>query len=108
MKREIVTARDMFRVPEWVQAIIYTLSLCALCFALFSYTIPREKVVKYVMSKPSIYVVAVNKYYNLDGRIIWSLEYTVDGEMQVPANFDSEERMISFQQYLYRIGVREE
>lgn len=106
MKLEIVRATNMFRVPEWVQVLLYTISLCALCFALFAYTIQRERVVKYSQAKPSVYVVAHNQYMNLDGSTIWSLEYTVNGEMQIPANFKTEKQMIEFEQYLYRVGER--
>lgn len=105
---KIIQDRDHLRIPEWLCILLYTVATAALSFALFMYSMPKEKIIRYAKEKPTVYVVARNQYANLDGSTIYSLEYTIDGEMQIPANFRTEKEMIHFEQYLYRAARRVE
>lgn len=105
---KIIEGRELFRIPEWVQIVAFALACMLATIALWSIVAPREKVIRYAKEKPTVYVVARNQYANLDGSTIYSLEYTIDGEMQIPANFRTEKEMIHFEQYLYRAARRVE
>lgn len=103
-----IEGREHFRIPEWVQIVAFALACVLATIALWSIVAPREKVIRYAQDKPAVYVVTRNTYYNLDGNTVYSLEWTINGEMQIPANFHSEKEMIEFEQYLYRMGKRAE
>jgi hypothetical protein len=105
---ETIKGREYFRIPEWAQIVVFALSVSLASVALWAIVTPREKVIRYAQDKPSVYVVTRNTYYNLDGNTVYSLEWTINGEMQIPANFHSEKEMIEFEQYLYRMGKRAE
>jgi hypothetical protein len=54
--------------------------------------------------KPSIYITRTDRVPTVDGRDVWILEYTVNGELQAPL-FNSQKAMTEFREYLDTIGT---
>jgi PBP1b-binding outer membrane lipoprotein LpoB len=53
--------------------------------------------------KPEIYITRTDSYRNIEGDVIWVLEYTIDGIVQNPG-FNSQKAMTEFREYLDTIG----
>jgi hypothetical protein len=54
-------------------------------------------------SKPDIYITRTDRYRTIEGRELWVLEYTINGELQAPA-FNSREAMAEYRDFLATIG----
>jgi hypothetical protein len=58
------------------------------------------------VSKPpelSVYIIRTSRIHTIEGKKMWVLEYTVNGELHTPA-FDSREAMDEYRDYLGTIG----
>jgi hypothetical protein len=51
----------------------------------------------------SVYVIRTSRIHTIEGKEMWILEYTVNGELHAPA-FDSREAMAEYREYLGAIG----
>ena len=101
-----IKGRELFRVPEPVQIVLFCLIGLLVAVLIWSVVMPREQVIRYAKARPQVYVMSHDVYTNLDNRPIYVLEYAIDGELQAPANFKTEREMLEFEGYLYRIGER--
>lgn len=71
---------------------------CGLFFGLAYFAIRSN------ISRPDIRIVARTEYASIDGRPRWSLEWAVNGTMQAPAFFVTEEERGRFEEYLGTVG----
>jgi hypothetical protein len=51
----------------------------------------------------SVYITRTGRIHTIEGKEMWVLEYTVNGELHAPA-FDSREAMAEYREYLDTIG----
>jgi hypothetical protein len=54
-------------------------------------------------TRPSIYITRTDRIRTMEGRDMWILEYTVNGELQ-GAMFHSQRSMTEYWEYLHTIG----
>jgi hypothetical protein len=55
-------------------------------------------------SEPSIYITRTSQIRDIEGRLVWVLEYTVDGVVQ-SSLFKNQEAMTEYRAYLDTIGT---
>jgi hypothetical protein len=53
--------------------------------------------------EPSIYITRTDRVHLVDGRSMWTMDYTVDGVLQ-GAMFDSPDAMAEYREYLDTLG----
>jgi hypothetical protein len=100
-----IGGRSFTTFPEWAKIGLFSLSGMLLAVILFNASSPK---VRYVEQKPhavTFYITNRDEYTNIDGRIVYALEYSLDGSVQIVPNFPTEAARDRFEMYLTTIGT---
>jgi hypothetical protein len=92
------------RIPEWLKMLVVSFGLMLLAIVVFRASLPQYYPTE--KPKPVIYVTSRPEYLNVDGNIVYSLEYSIDGAAQVPINFATDKERIEYEGWLYQVGRR--
>lgn len=95
-------------VPQWVWATLLSFGLTLLAVCIFSASKPKLEVTVAPNPRPAIYVTGRPEWINMDGTMIYSLEYTDSLLGNQMVNFKTVADRAKYEGWLYTIGDRVE